>query len=198
MWVALGITVVILAVVAACLVLQVRRVRRKKRELKQVKENLVLYFGKGRLSELDPNGAVAEQAELLPYDPAWELDRKDIRLGKTHEGLLRVGCRASWEGGFARVCEGARSAPTAMPFRFLPRRETAGRGVVRARRLSVRPRPRPDDPGRDGGGGEDGEVTRRRHSPREPHGRAQDPEPLGEAHQHREHARSQHRPLEQR
>ncbi|XP_069980826.1 platelet-derived growth factor receptor alpha isoform X2 [Penaeus vannamei] len=82
MWVALGITVVILAVVAACLVLQVRRVRRKKRELKQVKENLVLYFGKGRLSELDPNGAVADQAELLPYDPAWELDRKDIRLGK--------------------------------------------------------------------------------------------------------------------
>ncbi|ROT62834.1 vascular endothelial growth factor receptor precursor [Penaeus vannamei] len=103
MWVALGITVVILAVVAACLVLQVRRVRRKKRELQQVKENLVLYFGKGRLSELDPNGAVADQAELLPYDPAWELDRKDIRLGKTHEGLLRVGCRASWEGGFARV-----------------------------------------------------------------------------------------------
>lgn len=82
MWVALGITVVILAVVAACLVLQVRRVRRKKRELQQVKENLVLYFGKGRLSELDPNGAVADQAELLPYDPAWELDRKDIRLGK--------------------------------------------------------------------------------------------------------------------
>ncbi|XP_037784392.1 macrophage colony-stimulating factor 1 receptor-like isoform X2 [Penaeus monodon] len=81
-WAALGITFVILAVVAVCLVLQVRRIRRKKRELRQVKQNMIQYFGEGRVNELDPDGTVREQAQLLPYDPAWEVNRRDIQLGK--------------------------------------------------------------------------------------------------------------------
>ncbi|XP_047471223.1 vascular endothelial growth factor receptor 1-like isoform X2 [Penaeus chinensis] len=81
-WTALGIVVVILAVTAVCLVLQVRRIRRKKRELRQVNQHMILYFGKGRVNELNLNGTVGEQAELLPYDPAWEVNRSDIQLGK--------------------------------------------------------------------------------------------------------------------
>lgn len=82
---------------AVCLVLQVRRIRRKKRELRQVKQNMIQYFGEGRVNELDPDGTVQEQAQLLPYDPAWEVNRRDIQLGKADGGFLGFGCWPSWE-----------------------------------------------------------------------------------------------------
>lgn len=58
---------------------------------------MIQYFGEGRVNELDPDGTVQEQAQLLPYDPAWEVNRRDIQLGKADGGFLGFGCWPSWE-----------------------------------------------------------------------------------------------------
>ncbi|KAK7080793.1 hypothetical protein SK128_024462, partial [Halocaridina rubra] len=74
-----GIGIFILFVVVVYLV---RRVKRERRFRKSFRQNELFLFEKGNIGQLNTDCTADEQAELLPYDPVWEVNKEDITLGK--------------------------------------------------------------------------------------------------------------------
>ncbi|XP_064082530.1 vascular endothelial growth factor receptor 1-like isoform X2 [Macrobrachium nipponense] len=60
----------------------VKRVKNERKFRKSFRQNELYLFEKGNIGQLNPDCTADEQAELLPYDPAWEVDRASIRIGK--------------------------------------------------------------------------------------------------------------------
>lgn len=60
----------------------VKRVKKERKFRKSFRQNELYLFEKGNIGQLNPDCTADEQAELLPYDPAWEVDRANIKIGK--------------------------------------------------------------------------------------------------------------------
>ena len=56
------------------------RVRAEKEKVRQQKR--IQFDLKGNVDEINPDRTIDEQAELLPYDPAWEIQKEHVEFGK--------------------------------------------------------------------------------------------------------------------
>ncbi|XP_042225356.1 vascular endothelial growth factor receptor 1-like isoform X2 [Homarus americanus] len=73
------IGIVFLVVVVVVLI---KRVKTERKFRKSFRKNELYLFEKGNIGQLNPDCTADEQAELLPYDPAWEVPKEDIKIGK--------------------------------------------------------------------------------------------------------------------
>lgn len=74
-----SVIILVLVVCTICLLLQFRRQRRLFRELKAAG---LADFETGNPDSINPELAVDEQADLLPYDKKYEFPRDKLKLGK--------------------------------------------------------------------------------------------------------------------
>ncbi|XP_078051954.1 vascular endothelial growth factor receptor 1-like, partial [Augochlora pura] len=72
--VVLAVVVVILAI---CFGIKIRRDRLNKRELMEAG---LMHFEKGAVESLNPDLAIDDQADLLPYDKKWEFPSDRLKL----------------------------------------------------------------------------------------------------------------------
>ena len=56
--------------------------RREKRLRRELRRNAEYLFNEGNVDQINPDSQINEQAELLPYDRRWEVDRRRITLGE--------------------------------------------------------------------------------------------------------------------
>ncbi|XP_069175475.1 vascular endothelial growth factor receptor 1 isoform X2 [Procambarus clarkii] len=73
------IGIVFLGVVVIVLI---KRVKKERKFRKSFRKNELYLFEKGNIGQLNPDCTADEQAELLPYDPEWEVTRENIKIGK--------------------------------------------------------------------------------------------------------------------
>lgn len=71
--------IVILVIVVVFLI---KRVKSEHKFRKSFRKNELYLFEKGNIGQINPDCTADEQAELLPYDPQWEVPREDIKIGK--------------------------------------------------------------------------------------------------------------------
>lgn len=79
--VVIGVIVVILILVLFTIYLCLR-IRRERRLFRELKAAGLADFERGNPDSINPELAVDEQADLLPYDKKYEFPREKIKLGK--------------------------------------------------------------------------------------------------------------------
>ena len=57
------------------------KVKREMKERVELEKNREFLFKQGNVEQLNPDCTADEQAELLPYDPSWEIEKEYIKLG---------------------------------------------------------------------------------------------------------------------
>ncbi|XP_076036134.1 vascular endothelial growth factor receptor 1-like [Oratosquilla oratoria] len=95
MRVGLGFAMVGILVLIAAVVMLWRRVQKERKHRKSFRKIELYMFEQGRLGEINRDCTADEQAELLPYDKAWEIPRNRITIG------TQLG-----SGAFGRVVKG--------------------------------------------------------------------------------------------
>ncbi|XP_068207009.1 vascular endothelial growth factor receptor 1-like isoform X2 [Palaemon carinicauda] len=80
--VGLSMAVVGIVVLVFVVLYLVKRVKNERKFRKSFRQNELYLFEKGNIGQLNPDCTADEQAELLPYDPTWEVDRDNIKIGK--------------------------------------------------------------------------------------------------------------------
>lgn len=59
----------------------VKRIQKEQKQRLELKRNEEFLFRQGNVNQLNPDYTADEQAELLPYDPIWEIEKENIKLG---------------------------------------------------------------------------------------------------------------------
>nr|WOX59916.1 receptor tyrosine kinase PVR2A2 [Gecarcinus lateralis] len=80
--VGLAIAFVSIAMLIIVVVFLVTRVKKEKQFKRSLRANKDYLFKEGNVDQLNPNCTTDQQANLLPYDPKWEVPRKYITFGK--------------------------------------------------------------------------------------------------------------------
>ena len=81
MWISIVISLVIVIGLILFILHLVRRVNREKKFRKDLKQNQLELFEKGNIAHLNPEFTLDEQADLLPYDRDYEVDKDNIVFG---------------------------------------------------------------------------------------------------------------------
>lgn len=76
-----GVIGVILVLVICTIYLCVR-IRRERRLFRELKAAGLAHFEEGNIESINPDLALDEQADLLPYDKKYEFPREKLKLGK--------------------------------------------------------------------------------------------------------------------
>lgn len=74
--------VAVILVLAICTIYLCIRIRRERRLFRELKAAGLANFEEGNPESINPDLALDEQADLLPYDKKYEFPREKIKLGK--------------------------------------------------------------------------------------------------------------------
>lgn len=77
----LGVAALILVLVI-CTIYLCLRIRRERKLLRELKAAGLANFDEGNPDSINPELALDEQADLLPYDKKYEFPREKLKLGK--------------------------------------------------------------------------------------------------------------------
>lgn len=77
----IGVLAVILILII-CTIYLCLRIRRERRLLRELKAAGLANFEEGNVDLINPDLALDEQADLLPYDKKYEFPREKLKLGK--------------------------------------------------------------------------------------------------------------------
>lgn len=77
----IGVIAIILVLVI-CTIYLCLRIRRERRLFRELKAAGLADFERGNPDSINPELAVDEQADLLPYDKKYEFPREKLKLGK--------------------------------------------------------------------------------------------------------------------
>ena len=80
--IALAAAIIFIIILICAAIYLVRRLRREQAKSEEHKKTKKFLFERGKVEEINPDMTAGEQAELLPYDKSFEVERSRIKIGE--------------------------------------------------------------------------------------------------------------------
>uniref|UniRef100_A0A146L3H9 receptor protein-tyrosine kinase n=2 Tax=Lygus hesperus TaxID=30085 RepID=A0A146L3H9_LYGHE len=81
-WIVISVSTIVILVFIAIVIYQRRKIKQEKKAREEVFPADLYFIREGNVEYLNPNLDIADQAEFLPYNQAWEFPIEKLKLGK--------------------------------------------------------------------------------------------------------------------